>query len=324
MQPRKHEHTKNTMGVFFVSSWLRGCVLCAIGIAAVVSGVGAVPAAQTQARPAFEVASIKPQKLEPGGTFPGPIVIGFRPGGRFLVTNATLQWVIADAYGIPRSRAAQQISGGPKWINSDLFSIEAKAATDWPREWTSGPTPEMFAMVRSLLGDRFKLIVHTETKDTPVYSLVLMRRDGRIGPQLRSTPPDCAAWLAARGRPGAPPRPPVSGDRPCGVGRVGRSIIARSGTTMSQLADLLSSRMDRIVRDRTGLAGHFDLDLQWMPEQNTAESLDPSRPGLPAAVDTSGPSLFTALQEQLGLKMESSKDSVDVLVIDHAEKPTED
>jgi uncharacterized protein (TIGR03435 family) len=93
---------------------------------------------------------------------------------------------------------------------------------------------------------------------------------------------------------------------------------------MSQLADLVSPRVDRVVRDGTGLAGYFDLDLQWMPEQNTAGSLDASRPAAPAIVDSTGPSLFTALQEQLGLKLESTKELVAVLVIDHAEKPTED
>src|SRR5206468_392162 len=162
------------------------------------------------------------------------------------------------------------------------FDIEAKAATDFPRS-PSAPTPEMFSMVRSLLADRFKLIVHTETKDTPIYFLVLARRDGRIGPRLRPTSPDCAAWLAARGRPGAPPRPPVAGDRPCGVGRVARSIIGRSGITMSQLADLLSPRVDRIVRDRTGLAGYFDLDLQWTPEQNPAGAVEALSPTIPVA-----------------------------------------
>jgi uncharacterized protein (TIGR03435 family) len=299
------------------------CVLWAVGIAAIVSGTASVPAAQTPASPAFEVASVKPQKLGPGGAFPGPIVIGFGSGGRFIAHNATLLWVIADAYGIPRSRTSQQISGGPRWINADLFNIEAKTATDW-LPGSSGPTPEMFAMVRSLLAERFKLAVHTETKDAPIYSLVLTRRDRKLGPQLRPTPPECAAWLAARGRPGAPPRPPVSGDRPCGVGRVARSTIARSGMTMSQLADLLSSRVERVVRDRTGLAGYFDLDLQWTPEQNTAGAVEAPGPSIPVAVDPTGASLFTAIQEQLGLKLESSKGSVDVLVIDHVEKPTED
>src|SRR5438552_3275112 len=208
----------------------RPLVLSAFGIVAVVSVITGVPTAQSPASPAFEVASVKPQKLGPGGTFPGPLAMVFQPGGRFIATNETLQGLIAYAYGIPLARASQQISGGPKWINVELFNVEAKAATDWPRV-TSGPTPEMFAMIRSLLAERFKLIVHTETKDAPIYSLVLARRDGRLGLQLRPAPPDCAAWLAARGRPGAPPRPPVSGDRPCGAGRVGRSNIARSGIT---------------------------------------------------------------------------------------------
>ena len=247
----------------------------------------------------------------------------FQPGGRFRAKAVTLRWLIAYAYGIPIASASHRTSGGPKWIDLDRFDIEAKAETDFPRS-PSGPTPEMFSLVRSLLADRFKLIVHVEKKDAPIYSLAVAKKDGRLGPQIRPTLPDCAAWLAARGRPDAPQRPPVSGDRPCGVGRVSQGTIARSGITMSQLADLVSPRVDRVVRDGTGLAGYFDLDLQWMPEQNTAGSLDASRPAAPAIVDSTGPSLFTALQEQLGLKLESTKELVAVLVIDHAEKPTED
>jgi uncharacterized protein (TIGR03435 family) len=283
----------------------------------VIISMADVPAAQTPSSPAFEVASVKPAKQEL--RLQKPMFCTFPARGRFLAFG-DLRWLIACAYAISPARRQQEISGGPEWIGDELFAIEAKSAAD--------DTPALtvslgLLMVRALLADRFGLIVHTETKEMPVHSLVLARRDGRLGPQLRPTPPDCAAWLAARGRPGAPPRPPVSGDRPCGVGRVGRSILARSGITLSQLAELLSSRVNRVVRDRTGLAGYFDLDLQWTPEQNTAVPADAPFPAFPA-VDTTGPSLFTALQEQLGLKLESSKAAVDVLVVYHAERPTAD
>jgi len=294
-------------------------VLWAFGIGAVLSSISGAMAEQTPASLAFEVASIKPIKC----CEPLPFAMTFQPGGRFRAKAVTLRWLIAYAYGIPIASASHRTSGGPKWIDLDRFDIEAKAETDFPRS-PSGPTPEMFSLVRSLLAGRFKLTVHAEKKDAPIYSLVLAKRDGRLGPQIRPTLPDCAAWLAARGGPNAPERPPVSGDRPCGAGRVAQGTIARSGITMSQLADLVSPRVNRVVRDRTGLAGHFDLDLQWTPEQNTARAVEAPGPTVPVAVAPTGASLFTALQEQLGLKLESSKDLVDVLVIDHAEKPSED
>jgi bla regulator protein blaR1 len=294
-------------------------VVWALGMAAVVSGTGSAPLPQMPASPAFEVASIKPIKC----CEPLPFAMTFQPGGRFRAKAVTLRWLIAYAYGIPIASASHQTSGGPKWIDADRFDIEAKAETDFPRS-PSGPTPEMFSLVRSLLADRFKVIVHTEKKDAPIYALILAKKDRRLGPQIRPTLPDCAAWLAARGRPNAPERPPVSGDRPCGVGRIAQGTIARSGITMSQLADLVSPRVNRVVRDRTGLAGYFDLDLQWTPEQNTARAVEAPGPTVPLAVAPTGASLFTALQEQLGLKLESSKDLVEVLVIDRAEKPTED
>jgi uncharacterized protein (TIGR03435 family) len=285
-------------------------LLVAVGTVALVGSVVGALVAQTPASSAFEVASVKP------GKFTGSFYNVFQPGGRFLA-SCTLECLIANAYGIPQAVSSQRILGGPKWLNDDWFEIVAKAATDFPR---SAPTPEMFSLVRTLLADRFKLVVHTETREVPAYALVVARQDGKRGPQLRSTPQDCAAWIA-RGRPGA--APPALTDPPCSRQRVDRSTIAGSGMTMSQLANLLSPRVDRVVRDRTDLRGYFDLNLQWTPEPSTAGSPDAQRP-TPAAIDPTGVTLVTALQEQLGLKLESIKDPVDVLIIDHVEHPTPD
>jgi uncharacterized protein (TIGR03435 family) len=173
----------------------------------------------------------------------------------------------------------------------------------------------MFSMLRTLLGDRFKLAVHRETKEVPMWALVLARRDGRLGPRLRPTAGDCAAWIAG-GRRGAPP--PLPADLPCGRGVVSASAIRNSAMTLAQLANLLSPRVERPVQDRTGLAGNFYVDVQWTPEPSTQGSPDS---GLADGLPTS---IFTALQEQLGLKLESIKGPVDVLVIDHVQRPTED
>jgi uncharacterized protein (TIGR03435 family) len=221
----------------------------------------------------------------------------------------TLQWLIACAYGIPAARAGQEIKGGPKWLDQDLFEISATSPPDHvPRSQSEG-----LGMLRTLLADRFKLVVHRETKDVPMWALVVSRRDGRLGPQLHPTADDCAAWIA-RGRRGAPP--PSATDLPCGRGMVNAAAIRNSALTMSQFANLLSPRVERPVQDRTGLKGNFYLDLQWRSE------LGPLGPPEAALPDRLPSSIFTALQEQLGLKLESIRGSVDLLVIDHAEPPT--
>jgi uncharacterized protein (TIGR03435 family) len=218
------------------------------------------------------------------------------------------QWLIACAYGIPAARAQLQIVGVPEWLAADLFEINSDSAPapgNVRHSWSEG-----LVMLRTLLADRFKLAVHRETKEMPTYALVMARADGRRGPQLRSTPQDCAAWIAAGGRPG--PKPSTPGYRPCGFGKVSRSTITNTAIPLSRFADLLSPRVGRVVRNQTGLEGPFDLDLQWTPEPVAQGS----------AVER-GPSLIAALQNQLGLTLESSSDSVDLLVIDHVEHPTE-
>jgi bla regulator protein blaR1 len=281
-------------------------VLSVIGVVAIASAMAEVLAAQAPARQTFEVASVKPATREV--LLQRGFLCGFRDGGRFMALG-TLQWLVACAYGIPQARAAQQISGGPKWLNDDLFVITATS----PPEHIPRSQSEGLVMLRTLLADRFTLIVHRETNEVPMWALVRARRDGRLGPQLRPTAPDCAAWIAD-GRRGAPPSDAT--DLPCGRGAVNASAIRNSAITLSQFANLLSPRVDRPVEDRTGLAGNFYLDLQWRPESGPTGPLEA---GLPDRLPTS---IFTALQEQLGLKLESIRSSLDMLVIDHAEPPT--
>jgi uncharacterized protein (TIGR03435 family) len=174
-------------------------------------------------------------------------------------------------------------------------------------------------MIRALLAERFKLTVHSETKDAAIYALVMARSDGRLGPELHRSETDCAAVMAAaRGR-GAPPLPPPPGSpMPCGI-RIGIGNLAVGGAPLSQVASRLSMFVGRVVLDRTGLAGPFDVNLTWTPDQMPQRP--PGAPDLP--VDPNGPSIFTAVQEQLGLKLDSQRGPVEMLVIDRAEHPVE-
>lgn len=161
-------------------------------------------------------------------------------------------------------------------------------------------------MVRGLLADQFKLTVHTETRQVPVYALVVAKADGTLGPQIRPS--------ASAGRDTAPP-PSGPPDRnapvPCGSHRSRPGTMAARYQTMAELSQALSLIMGRMVVDRTGLAGKFDLEAAWTPA--------PGPPG-PAALGV-GPSTFTALEEQLGLSLASETGPVQYLVIDRAEKP---
>jgi uncharacterized protein (TIGR03435 family) len=157
-------------------------------------------------------------------------------------------------------------------------------------------------MMQRLLADRFRFVAHQEQKQQTVYALVVARRNGELGPGLRQSHADCAALFAAA-RQGGPPPPPSL----CGVQRAPGRLVA-SAYLMAQLADTLASTMQQVVVDHTALQGVYDIDLTWAADQ-TSES---------------APSLFTALQEQLGLKLQPTKAAVDVLVIDHVEKPTPD
>ena len=267
--------------------------------------------------PAFEVASIK---LNNSGD--GRIAIQNQPG-RFVATNVTLRLLIRNAYQLQDF----QISGGPSWIGSDHFDVVAKMDNGDVRDPLSAerqdPTrpTRLQLMIRALLTERFQLAVHTETKELPVYALVLARNDGRLGPELRRSDTDCAALVgSARGREGVPPPSQASGGNlQCGI-RVGPGTLSVGGASLSQLANSLSMFTGRVVLDRTGLTGTFDANLTWTPDQMPQRP--PGAPELP--IDPNGPSLFTAVREQLGLKLDSQKGPVEILVIDRAEHPTQD
>jgi uncharacterized protein (TIGR03435 family) len=273
----------------------------------------AIAPASAQDKPSFEVASVKPNK-----SGDNRVMLGMQPGGRFTANNVTLRMLIRQAWRLQDF----QIVGGPGWLGSDRFDIVAKAEGNPAPTPPGGPPGPLVLMLQSLLEERFKLAVHPEMRDMPIYALTLARSDGRLGPQLKKSDVDCAALAGARGRgAGQPPFPAT--DRPmCGT-RIGPGTLASGAVSLSLLASNLSIFVQRTVVDKTGLAGTFDIDLTWTPDQIPQGPPPPGAPPLPP-IDPNGPSIFTAVQEQLGLKLESQRGPVEVLVIDRVEPPTPD
>jgi uncharacterized protein (TIGR03435 family) len=221
----------------------------------------------------FEVASVKPNK---SGSHSSGDSISDR-AGRFTANNESIRDFIRTAYRLQ----SFQIVNLPGWADDARFDIASKA---------EGPAKsnDLRVMLQALLAERFKLVTHREAREMPVYNLVLAKSDRKPGDNLRAS--KCL-----------PPK--------CGNTETNNLVLREEGVTLDGFTEWLSSRVTRIVLNKTGLDGPYDIDLAW--------SNDP-------AVDPSHPSLFTALQEQLGLKLESTKGSVDVLVIDHVEQPTPD
>lgn len=266
--------------------------------------------------PAFEVASIKSNKsvsTERGS--------GFQTNGRFFARNMPLRALIAIAYGEPAPLPGFQIVAGPDWIDSDRFDIEAKAEGSFPETGAeAGFSTSGELMLQALLIERFKLIVHRETRQLPTYELVMAKSDRRLGSQLRpSSGADCAQAPPAGGPPAAPD--PNALPR-CGVfqyvgGTAGTLLRARGRfMTMDQLAKNLENTLRRPIANRTELSGGFSFDFEFIP---IALSAAPDVGASDAAT-----SIFSALQEQLGLELESSRAPVNVIVVDRAERPTPD
>jgi uncharacterized protein (TIGR03435 family) len=179
-------------------------------------------------------------------------------------------------------------------------------------------------MLRSLLEDRFKVVARTETRESPIYALILARSDGKIGGQLRRSGEECLPPTAPPGAPAPPPPPPGAGARGGQCPSIqGPGLISGRKMTMARLSDALAPSVSRVVIDRTGLEGTFDLDLQWLPDQpRLGGPLGNGSGGFVPSSDL--PSIFTALQEQLGLKLDSQRGPVEMLMIERAERPTDD
>ena len=262
--------------------------------------------------PTFEVVSIKPNR---GGT--GNVMIRMAPGGRFVAENITVKFLLQESYGVKES----QISGAPGWLDSEHYDIEAKPE-DSPADQDRKLTPEerhaqLMLMLQSMLADRFKLTLHHDTKEMEVYALVVAKN----GPKLHEaavTPPDSAP--AELPKPGGPP--PKGG-----IWMTGRGQLNVTGANLGMFANVLSMQLGRIVLDKTGLKGNYEFTLKWTPDEGQGQMFRGAGDGQPRDAapppDASGPTIFTAVQEQLGLKLESQKGPVDTLVIDHVDRPSE-
>jgi uncharacterized protein (TIGR03435 family) len=274
-----------------------------VAAAALVLGIAVAPAlvalraAPQEAPPAFEVASIK---LDISGQ-PGPVYNMFPPLVR--VERATLRSLILMAYRVHDF----QVLGGPGWIKSDRYNIEAKV----PGKPVLNEAYRNLQLRRlqTLLEDRFHLALHREMKELPIYKLTVAKG----GPKLEQ--PNCIQ----RG-PGDPIAPGKTMSDYCGFGGwfPGRYEATTGG--MADLAGGLSDLLERVVVDKTGITGMFHLYLTFTPDDSTIRL--PDLPGAPPP-PVDGPNVFTALQEQLGLKLESGRGPVEVLVIDHVERPSE-
>ena len=249
--------------------------------------------------PAYEVVSIKPHKDEDGGMMSRSMPDGFTS------TGTTLQLLIRGAY----DKEENEILGAPGWFSSEKYDIKAKiddadieAFKKLDREQANTMRDRM---MQGMLADRFKLVLHHETREWPTYALVV----AKSGSKLQDSKPE---------------------NHKDGFSmRVSRTEMSAQGAPVSSIVRFLSGQLGHHVIDKTGLTGKYDYTLKWAPEEGERNMFPAASPGSggsvpPTASDSNGPSIFTALQEQLGLKLESQKGPVDVLVIDHAEKPTAD
>lgn len=237
---------------------------------------------------AFDVVSIRRNTSDSTGGGGGP-----RPGGRYGLTNMPTRGLISVAHNIPRNR----VLGGPGWLDTGRYDITAVGKANPTRE-------EALQMLRAMLAGRFKLATHTEQRDLPVYSLVRARPDGQLGPGLRRSPIDCQDPEA---RKKAYAAAPPGARMVCGLTESPGTFTA-GGTEISALVVILTGASGRPVLDRTGLPGGYDIDLKWTASPQP---------------DADAVSIFTAVQEQLGLKLENGTAPLDVLVIDRIERPSE-
>jgi uncharacterized protein (TIGR03435 family) len=267
-------------------------------LASLAFAAGALLHAQTTT---FDVASIR---RNPSKEIGGLGLAAPQPGGRFVAVGATLRRLIGDAYDV------DDVEGGPAWVSTDRFDVNARA------EGNSSPD-EIRRLLRSLLAERFALKVHTVMREVPAYALTTVREDRAPGPGLKRSSAQCAED-ARRYFPVVAPGGPV----PCGDFRLGARMLSARGMTMTRLAGLLKGRVERPVLDRTGLDGAFDLELEWSSDLGLSQA----PPGAAGATELrpDGLSLFTALQDQLGLRLQPTRGTVEVIVVDRAEPPTPD
>ena len=292
-----------TSAVVIQSSVIVAVCVAMSGPMGPIVGAQATTGAVTANPPRFDVATVK-------RNLSGTSEIGtvFQPGGWYRASNVRLRDLVSEAHQVRDF----QVAGGPSWVASERFDIEAKsedaAAFELvPKADGTRAIPEKpFLMLRELLKDRFKLVVHREMREGPVYALA-MSRAGRRGPGLRPFAVNCAA---------IDPKNPPPGVGHCGGIRRAPGRLEGRTATMAQLARSLSILLQRPVIDRTGLSDPFDFDMEWTPINLNVDA---------AATPASefAPTLLAALDEQLGLKLDAQRAPIEYVVIDSAERPAD-
>jgi uncharacterized protein (TIGR03435 family) len=237
------------------------------------------------ASPAFDVASVKQNKLSTDGR---SHIYSSSTSGNFRTVNVSMKALLQAAYGLPET----QIFGLPSGVGSAMFDIEAKVDSAFDEKMKSLNEEERRALkeqlLQALLADRFRLACHRETRELPVYALVVAKGGSKL--------------VTSKGN-------------GLTIGGYYGKLVAQ-GITVDGFARELAKRVGRVVVDKTGIAGRFDVTLQWTPDEGPAMLNGAPIPDPP-------PSIYTAIQEQLGLKLEPQKGPVEVLVVDHVEMPTE-
>jgi uncharacterized protein (TIGR03435 family) len=263
--------------------------------AALVATSQVVLGQQSVARRTFDVASIK---RNTSGS--GSMSVGVR-GNRFVASNTTLSNLILNGYPYERFR----VLGVPAWADTERYDVTAGADAEMTRD-------QLQSAIRAMLADRLGLKAHTETRRLRTYALIVARPDGQLGPKLRRWEIDCEALRASKSVPERPfPTIPEEWATPpvCGM-RGGTGVFAAGGVPLDYLVRSLAGDIGTPITDNTGLEGQYEISLRWNPD-----------PG--GAGDPSVPSLFAAIQEQLGLKLEPRREPVEVLVVDHINRPSE-
>lgn len=294
-------------------AWVLLSAVCALAQAGAVAPRGtnstslAAPAvAAPVAPPAWDVSIIKPSSPDARGSMIQLTADGVK------ITNVPLWTTVREAFGLNDDH----LFGGPGWAKTSFFDIEAKVAPEDAPKLKALNAAQRRQMMVALIEERFGLKYHHETRDLPMYELVVAK--GGVRMQASKPDPD-----PGEGPPEAPGQSPKPSNHMLMMH--GRGHIESTGTGISGLARLLSGQLGRTVVDKTGLTGDFDYKLDWTPDDAQPQMLKSGNPAPgdnPSSQDAAGPSLFTAVEEQLGLKLESTKGPSDVIVIDELEQPT--
>ena len=269
-------------------------------VAGMLAGLAVATAMQAQSVPAYDAVSIKPNK---GDGVMMRVMIN-QGQDRYAGTNVTLKMLLQYAYGLKTEDQVQGLTGAP---DSSRFDVEAKMDAETVETLKKLSKDDALVqqrvMMQAMLADRFKLKVHHETKELGMYDLVIAKG----GFKLKDADPNDSY---ANGM-----KAPDGTSHP-GMMRMGMGELTGQGIGMAGVANFLAQRLHKQVMDKTGLTGKYDIQLKWTPDDMPTESHE-------ATGADSAPSIFTALQEQLGLRLEPVKGPVDTIVVDHVEMPTE-